>query len=68
MTTDGETAALGFDHVVHPTDFSVGGDGVSYHGPAEWSYRRLILHYAHLCALAGGVSAVSMTAPLCSAE
>ena len=30
---------------------------VSYHGPDEWSYRRFILHYAHLCALAGGVGA-----------
>ena len=26
-------------------------------GPHEWSYRRFILHYAHLCALAGGVEA-----------
>ena len=31
----------------------VGGDG-GLHGPAEWSYRRFVLHYAHLCALAGG--------------
>jgi len=40
-----------------PTDFTPIGTGVSYHGPAEWSYRRFILHYAHLCALAGGVDA-----------
>ncbi|MBZ0260812.1 MAG: glycoside hydrolase/phage tail family protein [Hyphomicrobiales bacterium] len=26
-------------------------------GPAEWSYRRFILHYANLCASAGGVDA-----------
>ncbi|MFV2034922.1 MAG: glycoside hydrolase/phage tail family protein, partial [Halocynthiibacter sp.] len=32
-------------------------DGISYSGPPEWSYRRFILHYAHLCAEAGGVSA-----------
>lgn len=33
-----------------------GGTGVS--GPAgDWSYRRFILHYARLCALAGGVEA-----------
>jgi hypothetical protein len=25
--------------------------------PSEWSYRRFILHYAHLCAQAGGVDA-----------
>ena len=30
---------------------------VNYAGPAEWSYRRMILHYAKLCALAGGVDA-----------
>ena len=38
-------------------DFAVNGTSVSYSGPAEWSYRRFILHYAHLCAAAGGVSA-----------
>ncbi|MBU3031302.1 baseplate multidomain protein megatron [Paracoccus marinaquae] len=38
-------------------DFSRTGDGVGYHGPAEWSYRRFILHYAHLCAAAGGIDA-----------
>jgi hypothetical protein len=38
-------------------DFSVNGQTVEYTGAAEWSYRRFILHYAHLCALAGGVDA-----------
>jgi hypothetical protein len=38
-------------------DFEVSGDTVEYHGSAEWSYRRFILHYAHLCAAAGGVEA-----------
>ena len=28
---------------------------VSYSGPAEWSFRRLVLHYAKLCQIAGGV-------------
>ena len=40
-----------------PSDFTPAGDTVTYHGPAEWSYRRMVLHYAHLCALAGGVDA-----------
>ncbi len=31
--------------------------GSVYSGPTEWSYRRLILHYAKLCRLAGGVDA-----------
>ena len=38
-------------------DFVPAGDTVAYTGPDEWSYRRFILHYAHLCALAGGVEA-----------
>ncbi len=35
--------------------FSVEGGQVSYSGPHDWGYRRFILHYAHLCALAGGI-------------
>jgi hypothetical protein len=40
-----------------PADFSLSGTAVTYAGPDEWSYRRMVLHYAHLCALAGGVDA-----------
>ncbi|HWL57411.1 MAG TPA: glycoside hydrolase/phage tail family protein [Paracoccus sp. (in: a-proteobacteria)] len=36
-------------------DFSVSGGVIRYSGPEEWSYRRFILHYAHLCAAAGGI-------------
>lgn len=36
-------------------DFEVSGGEVDYHGPDEWSFRRMILHYAHVCAMAGGV-------------
>ncbi len=39
------------------SDFSPSGNSVGYSGPSEWSYRRFILHNAHLCALAGGVEA-----------
>jgi len=39
------------------SDFSVNGGEVTYTGPVEWSFRRMILHYAHLCAAAGGVDA-----------
>ena len=38
-----------------PGDFAFDGQTVQYSGPAEWSLRRMILHYAHLCAAAGGV-------------
>ncbi len=40
-----------------PSHFTAANGAVGYHGPAEWSFRRMILHYAHLCALAGGVEA-----------
>ncbi len=40
-----------------PSDFTASNNAVTYSGPNEWSYRRFILHYAHLCALAGGVDA-----------
>jgi len=36
-------------------DFSIAGQSVNYTGAAEWSYRRLILHYAKLGELAGGL-------------
>lgn len=40
-----------------PGDFSIVGDTVVYSGPDEWSFRRMILHQAHLCKAAGGVEA-----------
>ena len=39
------------------SDFDIVGDTVVYSGPDEWSFRRLILHYAYLCKAAGGVDA-----------
>ncbi len=38
--------------------FAVSGDSVLYAGPAEWSLRRMILHYANLAVAAGGVDAI----------
>ncbi len=38
-------------------DFIVDGDEIRYTGAEDWGYRRFILHYAKLCALAGGVDA-----------
>jgi hypothetical protein len=40
-----------------PAHFTIIGDDVVYSGPAEWSLRRQVLHYAHLAKAAGGVSA-----------
>ncbi|MGH6872634.1 MAG: baseplate multidomain protein megatron [Rhizomicrobium sp.] len=37
-------------------DFLVSGTDVTWTGsPAEWGWRRMVLHYANLCAAAGGV-------------
>ncbi len=38
-----------------PSDFAVTSSSVTYTGSTEWSLRRLVLHYAHLCAQASGV-------------
>lgn len=39
------------------SDFAINAGEVIYTGPQEWGYRRFILHYAHLCLIAGGVDA-----------
>ncbi|SLN46076.1 hypothetical protein AQS8620_01898 [Aquimixticola soesokkakensis] len=52
---DSEVAA--FFGAAQASDFTATGSSVTYSGPAEFSFRRFILHYAHLCALAGGVDA-----------
>ncbi|MCT8329218.1 baseplate multidomain protein megatron [Albidovulum sediminis] len=52
---DAEVAA--FFGAAQVSDFAVVGTNVTYSGPDEWSYRRFVLHYAHLCAAAGGVEA-----------
>ncbi|MBS7539391.1 baseplate multidomain protein megatron [Ancylobacter lacus] len=41
-----------------PGDFGVSGGLPAYAGPAEWSLRRMVLHYAKLAALAGGVESL----------
>jgi hypothetical protein len=40
-----------------PAHFLPQASGVLYLGPAEWSYRRFVLHHANLAAAAGGVDA-----------
>jgi hypothetical protein len=44
-----------FVGMAEPGDFSLDGEAVVYSGPAEWGFRRMILHYAALCDAAGGV-------------
>jgi hypothetical protein len=58
-TTDGTaqaaTEVAAFFGTAQASDFIVAPGSVTYIGPAEWSYRRFILHQAALCAAAGGV-------------
>lgn len=58
---DGTTVATNevnrFFGSVQASHFTVSGGQVFYSGPAEWSLSRFVLHYAALCAAAGGVEA-----------
>ncbi|ARE38448.1 host specificity protein [Rhodovulum sp. P5] len=54
-TSLAEDEVAAFFGTTQVTDFAVSGDTVSYSGSEDWGYRRFILHYAHLCAAAGGV-------------
>ncbi|WP_226576813.1 baseplate multidomain protein megatron [Acuticoccus sediminis] len=56
-TAGAELAVAAFVGSAGPGDFGGTGAAVSYSGPPEWSFRRMMLHYAHLCARAGGVDA-----------
>jgi hypothetical protein len=38
-------------------DFTVEDEIITFVGDEDWGYRRFILHQAHLCAVAGGVTA-----------
>ena len=53
-TATTRTVINAFCGTAQPSDFSVSGGAVNYAGAGE-GYRRMILHYAHLAALAGGV-------------
>ncbi|MDE3237347.1 MAG: glycoside hydrolase/phage tail family protein [Paracoccaceae bacterium] len=56
-TAQAEAEVAAFFGTVRASDFAVAQGEIVYSGPAEWSYRRFVLHYAHLAALAGGVDA-----------
>ncbi|MEL6548779.1 MAG: glycoside hydrolase/phage tail family protein [Pseudomonadota bacterium] len=56
-TAAAEAEVAAFMGIAQASDFVVDGKSVSYTGPADTGYRRFILHYAHLCAAAGGVDA-----------
>ncbi len=61
-TPDKTSAAIGqidnFIGQAQPEHFSFANDTISYSGPNnDWGYRRMVLHYAKLAQLAGGVEA-----------
>jgi hypothetical protein len=54
--TSGAAAEVAsFFGAAETSHFTVAGEVISYTGPVDWGFRRFILHYAHLCAAAGGV-------------
>ncbi|MCB1342080.1 MAG: glycoside hydrolase TIM-barrel-like domain-containing protein, partial [Pseudooceanicola sp.] len=61
-TADAEVAA--FFGTASAADFTVGDGVVSYAGPEDWGLRRFILHYAALCAAAGGVDAFCISSEM----
>ncbi|MFD2175186.1 baseplate multidomain protein megatron [Rhodobacter lacus] len=56
-TAEAATQVAAFFGAAQASDFAVVDGEVVYSGPEDWGMRRFILHYAHLCALAGGVEA-----------
>lgn len=54
-TAVAEAEVAAFMGTAQASDFGIVPGAVSYAGPAEWRYRRFILHCAALCAAAGGV-------------
>jgi GTA TIM-barrel-like domain/Putative phage tail protein len=56
-TAAAEAEVAAFFGGAQPAQFSIVSGAVQYSGPVDWKYRRFILHYAKLCALAGGVDA-----------
>ncbi|MFM1864012.1 MAG: hypothetical protein RLZ26_2534, partial [Pseudomonadota bacterium] len=56
-TAAAEAEVAAFFGTTQPGDITVVEGEIRHAGPDQWGYRRFILHYAHLCALAGGVDA-----------
>lgn len=55
-TSSADAAVASFVGRAQPSDFAASGATVAFSG-SEWSLRRMVLHYAHLTTLAGGVDA-----------
>lgn len=60
LTAAAAAQVAAFVGTAQTSDFAISGDSVAYTGPAEWSYRRMVLHLAHLAEAAGGVDAFAI--------
>ena len=60
MTAEAAGQVEAFFGAAAPRHFALDGERVVYDGPEEWSFRRFILHYAHLCEAAGGVDSFAI--------
>ncbi|WP_045836054.1 glycoside hydrolase/phage tail family protein [Hyphomicrobium sp. 99] len=56
-TSAAATEIASFVGTAARSDYTISGTAVSYSGPDEWSYRRMVLHQAFLAKAAGGVDA-----------
>jgi len=56
-TSTAATQVNAFFGSASPSNYSVNGTSVSWTGGDDNGWRRMVLHYAHLCAAAGGVDA-----------
>ncbi len=56
-TAAAATQVAAFVGTATAAHFAVNGETITYSGPNEWSYRRMILHHACLAKAAGGVEA-----------
>lgn len=60
-TSDAETQVAWFFGDANRFQFNAwDGTTIPFTGPAGWGYRRMVLHYAHLCASAGGVESFNV--------
>ncbi|WP_164661255.1 glycoside hydrolase TIM-barrel-like domain-containing protein [Tropicibacter sp. Alg240-R139] len=55
-TADADAQVATFVGTATASEFTVDDGVVTYSGPDEWTFSRFILHYAALCAAAGGVA------------
>ena len=64
-TATAGTQVAAFFGTANAAQYSISGTQVDWTGSgSEWGYRRMVLHYAHLCAAAGGVDAFLIASEL----